>query len=626
MFITVSEKNDIIEVLTSTNYYYENMTFYPNPSTPQIFALNKKNLKFNFETMKDLYINIASIFEEGYFHWDSKINNITNKYLINGFENRLSLSTYSKIEGQKSSLLKTEVPESIFNKKDNSGFIFYMTLFPRNINNIIEEIKPGTLIKINYRTGKMPLSYYASINKENSYFINFNLYENGINNNQIISYDNNLLNIWGTIMTEEDTIKSKSDSSFKPKYKENESIKGFFDLVFGTIYIDVEDIKKFNNIKYPMIYITVEDQNKNIINYDNMNIEINILSKFDNNNFKQYAPEKVYLNGKLTHNNKRIVYLLKYDSNNPYLRLEFSSNNELIEYIISTNFFADKNDELQIKQNVTYNGKTILTLYLDKIFFNQKKYLYLIIFAKGKLKEKLRNYVFKYMNTQEESEYFPYFIDNMNITFKEEENQNKTKFYKVHFYPIEYDDISYYIRAIYKNGTLKEEKINTIAISETSGKTLQINNPIYKKGQMLSFTLDNLKDEIYYIKVMAKINIKTEKVFILYNPVLISDIKESQENNTDSIDSTDSTDSTHSTDSENNKDNKDNKDKSTIYTIIGIVCALFIALVILVIVLFIYKRKNKDLLNKVRKESFIENEDTTDNNKNLLTNDSHETN
>ena len=609
LFITVSEKNDIIEVLSSTNYYYENMTFYPNPSTPQIFALNEKNLKFNFETTKDLYINIVSISGEGYFHWDSKINNITKKYYLNGFENRLSLSTYSNLEEEKSSLLKIEVPESIYNNKDNPGFIFYMKLLPRNVNNIIEEIKPGTLTEINYRTGNMPLSYYVSINKENSYFINLNLYENGINNNQIISYDNNLLNIWGTIMTEEDTIKSKSDSSFKPKYEENKSIKGIFDLVFGSIYIDAEDIKKFNNIKYPMIYITVEDLKKNIINYDNMSIEINILSNCENNNYKQYAPEKVYLSGKLIQKNKRIAYVLKYDSNNPYLRLEFSSNNELIEYIISTNFFAEQNDDLQIKQNITCNGKSILTLYLDKIFFEQKKNLYLIIFTKGELKEKLRNYVFRYMNTQEESEYFPYFIDNMNITFKEEENQYKKKFYRINFYPIENEDISYYIRAIYKNGTLKDEKINTIAISETSGKTLQINNPKYKQDQMLSFTLDDLKDDIYYIKVMAKINIKTEKVFILYNPVLISDIKESQENNTDSTD---------------NNDNKDIKDKSTMYIIIAIVCALLIVLVILLIVLYIYKRKNNDLLNKVRKETFIENEDTKNNN--LLTNDSHETN
>ena len=355
-----------------------------------------------------------------------------------------------------------------------------------------------------------------------------------------------------------------------------------------------------------MISITVEDLKKNIINYDNMGIEINILSNFAHNSFKQYAPEKMYLSGKLTQKNKRIAYMLKYDSNNPYLRLEFSSNNELIEYIISTNFFAEQNDDLQIKQNITCNGKSILTLYLDKIFFEQKKNLYLIIFTKGELKEKIRNYVFRYMNTQEESEYFPYFIDNMNITFKEEENQYKKKFYRINFYPIENEDISYYIRAIYKNGTLKEEKINTIAISETSGKTLQINNPKYEQDQMLSFTLDDLKDDIYYIKVMAKINIKTVKVFILYNPVLISDIKESQDNNTDST------------------DNNDNKDKSTMYIIIGIVCALLIVLVILLIVLYIYKRKNNDLLNKVRKETFIENEDTKNNN--LLTNDSHETN
>ena len=612
LFITVSEKNDIIEVLSSTNYYYENMTFYPNPSTSQIFALNENKLRCIFETTKDLSINIVSISEEGYFHWESKNSNVTKKYYLNGFEERLSLSSYTKEEKEKSSSLNIELPESALNNKDNSGFIFYMTYYPRNVNNIIEQINPGTSMKINYRTGNMPLCYFASINKDNSYIINFNLYENGINNNQIISYDNNLLNIWGTIMSEEDAIRSRSDSLFRPIYNENYSLKGIFDLAFGTLSFDKEYIKKFNQIEYPMIYITVEDMKKNLINYDYMSLEVGIHSNLDNNkNLKQYAPEKVYLNGKLTPNNKRVIYMLKYDSNNPYLRLEFSSNNELIECILSTNYAADKNDEFQIEQNITYNGKTILTVYLDNIFFEQKKNLYLIIFTKDNLKEKLRNYVFKYMNTQEESEYFPYFVDNMNITFEEEEKEDKKKSYKINFYPIESDDISYYIRAIYKNGTLKEEKMDTIAISETSGKTLQINNPKYEQGQMLSFILDELKDEIYYIKVLAKMNIKKEKVFLLYNPVLISDIKESQENNTDSgIDT----------------DNKDKKDKSTMYIIIGVVCVLFVVLIILVVVLLVYKFKNKDLLSKVSKESFIENEDKNTDDNNLLPNDSLEQN
>ena len=106
-------------------------------------------------------------------------------------------------------------------------------------------------------------------------------------------------------------------------------------------------------------------------------------------------------------------------------------------------------------------------------------------------------------------------------------------------------------------------------------------------------------------------NIKKERVFLLYNPVLISDIKESQENNTDSgIDT----------------DNKDKKDKSTMYIIIGVVCVLFVVLIILVVVLLVYKFKNKDLLSKVSKESFIENEDKNTDDNNLLPNDSLEQN
>ena len=602
LFITVSEKSDIIEVLSSTYYYYENMNLYPNINTPQIFALNKNKLNFNFNLDQDLSINIVSISEEGYFHWESKTNNEEKKYYLNGFEDRLLLSSYSKeVEKEKSSSLIINKPESAL--KNNSGFIFYMTYNPRNYNNIVDKIKLGTT-KINYRTGNMPLSYYASIDKDNSWSINFNLYEYGLNNNEIISYDNKLLNIWGTIITEEDAIKYKSDLSQRPKYDENKSIKGIFDLAFGSFSLDTEDIKKFNNIENPVIYMNVEDTKKIIINYNNMGLEVSLYSNFDiNKGLKQYAPEGVYLNGKLSLNKKRVVYMLKYDSNNPYLRIEFSANTELIKWIISTNYNAEQNEELQIKQNVTYNGKTILTVNLDKKFFEQKKNLYLIIFSKENLKEKLRNYVFKYMNTQEESEYFPYFIDNMNLTIKEEKKEDKKKSYKIEFYPIKNGDVTYYVRAIYKNGTLKEEKMDTIAISETSGKTLQINNPIYENDKIIFFTLDDLKDEVYYIKVLAKINIKSEKSFVLYNPILISDIKESPPTNPE-------------------KDDNDNGDKSTLYAIIAVVCVVFVILVTLVIIVLIYRFKHKDLLSQVSKVSFVENNDISDNN--LLINDNIE--
>ena len=135
--------------------------------------------------------------------------------------------------------------------------------------------------------------------------------------------------------------------------------------------------------------------------------------------------------------------------------------------------------------------------------------------------------------------------------------------------------------------------MDTIAISETSGKTLQINNPIYENDKIIFFTLDDLKDEVYYIKVLAKINIKSEKSFVLYNPILISDIKESPPTN---------------------PDDKNNGDKSTLYAIIAVVCVVFVILVTLVIIVLIYRFKHKDLLSQVSKVSFVENNDISDNN------------
>ena len=90
--ITLQDPNSIIEVLTSTYYIENNMNFYPNPSTVQIFATKDKKINLIFDTKKDLLLNIRAVNGFGSFHWDDK--NTKNKVIyLKGYGDRTSMTT-----------------------------------------------------------------------------------------------------------------------------------------------------------------------------------------------------------------------------------------------------------------------------------------------------------------------------------------------------------------------------------------------------------------------------------------------------------------------------------------------------------------------------------------------------
>ena len=61
LFVVYVDKETNIEVLSSTYKFKNNQVFIPNPSSAQILALGQNEIEFNFETRKDLLINIVSL-------------------------------------------------------------------------------------------------------------------------------------------------------------------------------------------------------------------------------------------------------------------------------------------------------------------------------------------------------------------------------------------------------------------------------------------------------------------------------------------------------------------------------------------------------------------------------------
>ena len=584
LFITVMEKSDIIEVLSSTYYYYENMIFYPNPSSPQVFALGNRNIKLNFGNIQDIQIDIESISKEGYFKWNTTTENENNNYYLNGYEDRLSLTMFLNKEETKSSSLNVDVSNLITKQDDTSGFIFYINYSPKNSNFTIDKIKQGRTTKFNYyKTDNMPLYYYTEINSSHSWIIYFNFDYYGLKDNEIISYDNEFINFWSIVTNEEEALKSKYNSNMRPKYDKNKCIQGVFGLDYGSLLLSNKDIEKFNIKENPIVYFSLEKPENNPFNLINMSLDISLYSDEE-----KEIQENKYIPGKISNDKKRFVYWLKNDKNNSFIIIEFSANSINMECIVSNDINSEFNGNFKQLTKENINGRIILKVELYPNDLEKK--LYLIMFTTKNIDSKTGNYIFKYFTSKElPLNNFPYSQQNSNITFKKEKISDKIN-YEISFEPIKEKDVTYYIKAIYKNGRIREEIMDSIAISESLGRNMIIKNPSYEDNKNLSFTLENIKEDINYIKVTAKVNKDNQKIFLSYYPALVSEIKYDETDNS----------------------SNDDDDKTGIYIVIGIVSFIFIVALTLGIIVFWYRHKNKDLLQKVNKISFVGNNDDND--------------
>ena len=242
---------------------------------------------------------------------------------------------------------------------------------------------------------------------------------------------------------------------------------------------DIEIINSINNEE-----LEDSDANKKIVN---LGLELSLYSDFISLGQEKSIQENVYLNGDFKkQENWKYSYLLITDKDNPYLRIEFSAISDLIKYAISTEVFGEQNDTSIVEfDGEVANGRSLLTIKLNNEFFNSNKKLYFTIYAKENIDEKLGHYIFKYLNTQKNSDFFPFSFNDNNVTYEKQETNGK-KNYKVTFKPIEQNDVTYYIKAIYGKTKIKNEKLDSIAVSESPGQFLQVNK-INNKDPELTF-------------------------------------------------------------------------------------------------------------------------------------------
>ena len=527
LFIVESDINTIIEVLTSTS---KDFFVVPNPSTPQIFALQSGNkLHLNFQTTQDLLINIVCVSGEGFFQWEEE--NI-RKYHLFGKEDRVTLTSgTNRTEDRLNSLV---AESSTFNwyKSDNSGFVFYITYYPRNSEYNIDQVKAGRSTEFNYRDIKFPLHFFTPI-KDKDITVSFNFYnfytKEKTNN---LRYSGPLFKIWGNIITPEEAYYARMDKEMKQE-KNDLTVTGTSDGPFGSIYFNytmMETSKWWNNnTKYALYFVVEMEKNKIPFNFNGASMEVSILREQTSLDSKVFAPENVYINAKLSNNDlfdtHYFRHKLRTDPNNPYMIVEFSAISKDVNWFVSLNDYDNSANSTNFTEMSTkyVNGKHIMIFKVpsEKVINNT---LYLVVYNLKKnssdvIYPELANYVFKYMNGETNNSLFTMEIKNSTVKHKVDKKNHELSF-QIPFEAQENEAIAYYVKGIYKEDMIKGEKIDSIAISESDGVYLHAYNatPV---NQTVSLKLENVEKELSCIKILAKGTSNAINLYALYDVVSV---------------------------------------------------------------------------------------------------------
>ena len=504
----------IIEIFSSTSNYYQ---ITPNPNTPQIFAIQDKELQLNFEEQHDLLINIVSVSGEGYFYWQ---NEKIRKFHLSGEGDRLSLT--AKGHSNSTKLIAQSTHYAWMNSTDKSGFVFYITHYPRNSEYNMDQVKAGRSTEFNYREAKFPLNFFTKLTSKDV-TVSFNFYD-FYKGNEFADFQFNgkLLKIWGTVITEEHAYRARSSQEYKPKESDSNPVYGIVDGPLGLLYLNQSEIERFKtdpNKNYSLFF-SVEMLNATQTNLTGVSLEVSILGEQGREEINSVIPENVYINGKLTNNEYFGIHFLRYklkiDRNNPYMNIEFSSSSIFVNWCVSNDEYTPENYTFPESFSEKRNGRTI---YKFKIPENPeiKNYLYLIIFNidKQTIEPELSNFVFKYMNFKDSSTFY-----NLEQTAIDK-STNNGKDYVVTFKPgknyKEGEELTYYIKGVYYDTMNVDEIKDSIAISESQGIWRQLNNPLIREDGIIEIRLENVEKELSHIKVMVKLKLNALVEYLLYD-------------------------------------------------------------------------------------------------------------
>jgi hypothetical protein len=557
----------------------------PNPSTIQLFAIHdEKDLKLKFITQRGLFINIVSLYGSSKLYFENEPN---DSYSLRGRDDKLSLAVPSYVENVVPSLIienlnykekkdKELSPEDLLD--DKPGFAFYIEYYLRSFVTNFDEINLGKTTEVAYKRTDFPLYYFSKLNSLD-YSINvfFNLHDL-----HYTTGNNNLaeeFSIKGSLIEQKIAYKIKREEEGSKPNLDNSPIVGIYDpaLKAGQVYFSTKNLKELgNSVKdKPTLYLSIEKGNE--FKFSQFRMELTAFQ--ENSNVP--VTEKLYQYGKIYDKNTVNFYKLKVDNSVPgYMRVQFATNNANIRFVINNERNKkelSKYDEYDKKNNT---GKTLITFKKPK----DRDFIYLNVYLEKAENDdiKTNHYAFKYINSEKKDLFFEYNIENNpKIEVTQGDKDITVKFNKIKIPSTA--EVTYYIKVIKPDDYINNEIINTISLTESKAQVTpvtNINNPIKIP-----------KVDFKYIQVIGYIKDGPINEYVAYNAYAGAATKAGGSTN------------------------------KTLVIVVGVTVVLFIVAIVLVVIVIFFNAKNKDLMDKVNKISFINADDKANGEVNLLSGD-----
>ena len=564
--------NTTIELISTFFIAFKEIT--PNPFSYQLFSIYE-DIIFKFPNTFMELVNIICIGGSGEIYWDNKEN---NKYYLRGRDDRLSItSSKSNKEEHKLKIRATSEPDN---------FVLIVKYNIRKDDANFDSLNLDKSVNFAYSDSDFPIALYCPLDilnkEEGDYYdviFSFLKLEPG-EQNYSKSYETYPFQLLGFIVKESVINSAKLMPGTSPQIN-SETIEGIYDngIRAGLIRIKEKNLKKSDEKLYLYLKIDKTNEFRDKI-FDVISFESTVFHR----NSKIAVSELANLFGYLDEGQNEIIYVLRNDKTKDYMNIEFSCENDNVF------MFIDNRTDLVAEKERLY-GKQYYHLLANE---SDDEYMNLIVKRNDdKGKDKKLFFLFRY-SFSEKSNSKKYIIDDTRIDVNQTKRNNIAN-YTIKLSPVNnYNlyDITYIVRLIYDR---KMPDKATIVITPGEQKVKEFYNPIPQDGK-LTFEITNANSKISYIQVVAQIKEKEEVDYLSYdlqnnfNIINMDNIKE------------------------NDSDDDDND--TLIILIIGGV--LVVIAVILVFLICKYKRKNKDLLEKVNKVSFSSDRQNDNENEDLL--------
>jgi len=580
-YLFVSVTTDIegdIMLLTSMPMYNKitekKFEFYPNPSTEQLLAVQTDQLRLRFFTSSSMIVNFVTLGGEADLMWANDDQNVFN---LRGRGDRLSLTSGEKVN--EIVITKKESAESLVN---DPGFVFYVSYFLRSLETNFDHVEYGKSIEIGYRETDLPVYLYSKIGTfNNDINIAFTFKDSDIDTEG--EYDHTPFIVRGALTKESSVYKTKLYPDLAPALER--SMYGSYDMALKTAqvflsgdFVQSLGLKESDN---PTLYLSVE---KNSLvpsqKYKKFNVEV----QFNKVNDGVIPVEKTFNYGRHGGYYSN-YYRLKVDKKKKIMKIEIAFNSKYLNFSIDDHV-SRTNYTAIIKEAFVARGKVYLTVHPP----TNRDFIFLNIFQNNRRDEYsmyLDNYVFKYLNIENEDDYVDYKIlnDDGELEIKEETDETNNHTITCTFNKINIEknkaNITYFFKVVDNETHYYEEKFETIAVMESPFVVVYKRNPEDSNGRITLKARGNLANWVY-LQVIAQIQQDTILEYVSYKgKYILRPPKEGSGTNSSGGMTT-----------------------QTFLIVGGILLLLIIGLVVVV---FIFQQRNKSLLNQVKHVSFQQN-------------------